>query len=186
MAKISIERVIQLPQQLAPSTMYVVKGADSDIAELYFTSTNGQEIRHLVNKADINAMIASQISSFNNLLLTPNIASRNALELTKNTLVLVQDATGDPTVNSGAALYFFDAATSTFTKVSEYESLDVTLNWASIADRPESSVEDIDDAVAKAHSHSNSAVLDLLGQDEEGKLTFNGLPVGPTVVVAEW
>lgn len=186
MAKISIERVIQLPEQLASSTIYVVKGADSSIAELYFTSTDGQELRHLINKDDINTLIASQISDFNNLLLTSDIPSRDALELSRNILVFVQDATGDTSVSSGAALYFFDASESDFIKVSQYDTSGVVLEWSLIDNRPASSVEAIDDSVSKSHNHSNSDVLNLLGQNEDGDLTFNGKTIGTTVVIADW
>jgi hypothetical protein len=39
---------------------------------------------------------------------------------------IVQDASGDPTVTSGAALYYYRESDTSFNKLSEYESLDVT------------------------------------------------------------
>lgn len=65
----------------------------------------------------------------NNAHLVANIAARDALQpsLTKSGFVLVTDATDDATVTLGAALYFFDIVGGTFTKVSEYESMDVII-----------------------------------------------------------
>ena len=48
-------------------------------------------------------------------------------DLTKSSLIFVVDATGDATVTVGSALYFYDTVGETFTKVSEYESLDLVI-----------------------------------------------------------
>ena len=49
---------------------------------------------------------------------------------------------------------------STGTKIAEYESMDVVLQWNDIQGKPTSAVADIDDAVANRHSHANKALLD--------------------------
>ena len=38
-----------------------------------------------------------------------------------------------------------------------------------------------DDAVSKAHTHSNKDLLDKLGQDENGALTLNGGAVAEAI-----
>lgn len=90
----------------------------------------------------------------NNAHLVANIDARDALQpsLTKSGFVLVVDATDDPTVDVGAALYFYDKVGDAFTKVSEYESLDLP-NM---------------DIVAKL-------------SDIEGVLHYDGLPIGTVV-----
>ena len=88
------------------------------------------------------------------------------------------DASADATVTSGAATYIYNSSTSAWLKIAEHESMDVTIDWTDIQNRPASSVADIDDAVTKRHTHANKTELDKIGQDANGKLTYNGaLPV---------
>jgi hypothetical protein len=47
---------------------------------------------------------------------------------------MVADATGDATVAAGAALYFYNLATTTYVKVAEYESMDLFPNQAVLQD----------------------------------------------------
>lgn len=53
------------------------------------------------------------------------------------------------------------------------------LDWAFLVNGPSSSVANIDDAVSKKHSHTNSSVLDDLS-DTGGALYYNGSSVGGT------
>lgn len=72
----------------------------------------------------------SQIASLdmsNSAVFAADIAARDALVLTKNTFVFVADASADATVDVGAALYFYNLATTSYTKVAEYESMDFTI-----------------------------------------------------------
>ena len=63
-----------------------------------------------------------------------DIATRDTLAagLTKSSLIFVVDATSDATVTVGSALYFYDTVGEAFTKVSEYESLDLIIPNKSI------------------------------------------------------
>ena len=137
-------------------------------------------------------MIANSVAEFSKPRVVDTIAERDALVLTTNTLVMVKDATGDSSVTSGAALYFYDAdatlPTDVWTKVSEYESLDVVMRWENIVGRPTASAADIDDAVSKRHTHANLADLDLIGTSPEGFLMHNGITYNRKAVidVAEW
>ena len=63
----------------------------------------------------------------NSAQLVADIAARDALELTKNSFVLVSDASADPTVDVGAALYFYNMADDSYLKIAEYESLDLVI-----------------------------------------------------------
>lgn len=187
MTQIRIARVLALPAQneLTASTMYIVQGSAAAEAQLYFTGTDASNVRHLPTNAEIDQKISTAIDGFSDMQVVPTIADRDALALTRTTLVLVLDATADSTVTNGSALYVYDFANTTWHKVSEYESLDLTLTWDAIQGRPESSVAAIDDAVAKAHTHANKTVLDDL-TDASGQLAYKGSPIANVVDVAEW
>lgn len=51
--------------------------------------------------------------------------------------------------------------------------LDLQLTWNNITGRPSSSPADIDDAVAKRHTHSNLTQLNKISEDANGFLTYN-------------
>jgi hypothetical protein len=186
MSQLRIERVLTLPSTLTASTMYIVKSATAALAEMYFTDATGAEARHVINKSEIQGLINDSVAAYNAVTVLADIAARDALTPTVNTMVMVLDATGDTTVTAGAATYIFDVVGLTWHKISEFESLDVALNWASILDKPVSAVADIDDAVTKRHTHANAAQLDLIGQDVDGKLTYNGAGVDANLAVSAW
>jgi len=168
---------VPLSSAWLPNTIYYVKDSvDATLTNVYVTNSDATAIRHVITKAEIQVMIDSSLANFNQTVIVSNITERNALVLTKNTPVWVLDATGDTTVTSGAALYLFNVANSTFIKLSEAESMDVVINWSSIQNKPTSSVADIDDAVARKHSHANKSTLDLLTQDAQGYLLVNNAP----------
>lgn len=185
MAQLRIERVASLPAQLTASTLYFVRATDADLAEIVLVGTDVAEVRHLLNKTDVAAMIAAASTELSNIIVVPNIAARDALAPTQNEIVLVVDATGDPSVNQGAATYLYDLATTSWIKIAEYESMDVSFDWSNILNGPSSTPAQIDSAVSQAHTHANKAVLDLLGADEAG-LTYDGQPVGNFITNAEW
>lgn len=122
--------------------------------------------------------------------IVADIAARDALTgVISGTLCWVEDATADSTVDDGAAAYLArvdeNDGTVTWVKVAEAESLDVVLSWANIKDKPTSSVADIDDAVAKKHSHTNKTVLDDISvNDETGNLVFNSVELNGETGIA--
>lgn len=80
--------------------------------------------------ATTDSKIATAIGNLdlsNSAVYAATIAARDALTLTKNSFVMVADATGDATVAAGAALYFYNVDLASFTKVAEYESMDLTI-----------------------------------------------------------
>jgi hypothetical protein len=183
---LNIERVNALPATLTPSTMYIVKSADTTLVDIYFTNSTATELRHVLSKSDVAAMVQQSVSSLSSIHIAATIVARDALTLTSNSFVLVSDATGDATVASGAALYLWNNTTSSFSKITEYESLDIVLRWSDIQNKPTSTVADIDDAVAKKHTHGNSAQLAKIGEDANGLLTYNGEYVTAALSKAEW
>lgn len=86
--------------------------------------------------AHADALVAG-LDMTNSALYALDITARDALEagMTKNSFVMVADASADPTVDAGSALYFRNVSTSTWTKVAEYESMDITIpNLSILAD----------------------------------------------------
>ena len=178
---LTIQRVNALPGTLAAETIYLVKTGNE--LTLTVTGNTGAVVATTVSKADVNTAISTAIGALemsNSVEFAADINARNALTLTKSTFVYVADATIDETVSAGAAMYLYDFPNETWHKVTEYESLDLVVNWDNINGKPSSSVADIDDAVAKRHSHANMAVLDLLTAPG-GKLQYNGEDVGGVI-----
>lgn len=55
--------------------------------------------------------------------------------------------------------------------------MDLNLSWASLADKPNSTVAQIDQAVQNTHTHENKTILDQLNEDASGSLTYKGKAV---------
>lgn len=175
MANFRTHKVTALPGTLqANSIYYVAPPGRPDYVEVYMTGTDPATVKRIVNTVDVQAMIDAAVSGLGGLAIVADIAARNALNPTANAMVVVQNATGDPTVNSGSALYAYQLSTTSWIKLSEYESLDVNLAWASITGRPTSTPAQIDAAVGASHSHANLTQLNQIGQDADGHLTYAG------------
>lgn len=188
MSQVQFFKVTTLPGTLQPDSFYYV--ANGSYAESYITDQAGVA-KALGNSAMINALITDALSSLPSsgapVLFAADIPARDALEpgLTQAVFVLVQDATGDPTVDAGAALYAWNPSTSTWLKVAEYESMDITFTWDAIQGKPTSTPTQIDNAVSLAHSHANKATLDNLSADADG-LLYSGQPVNSRWKTLNW
>ncbi|WP_263147918.1 hypothetical protein [Pseudomonas sp. RIT-PI-AD] len=187
MADITFHKENSLPAQLQAGAFYfILNGA---YAESYLTDANG--VARLVgNSAMINALIAQALQSLPTsgapVLYAVDIAERDALNPTEAVFVIVTDATADPTVERGAAMYAWNPATSAWLKIAEYESMDLQLTWTMLQGGPASTPAQIDDAVSKAHSHPNKPVLDKLSESADGRLRFGGVPIPAEWDVANW
>lgn len=185
---VKIFKETALPGTLEANAIYFVAptGSDADYVECYVTGTDGTVVRHTPTKAEISAMIKSEIGQSNELLIVADIAARDGLSLDEIRLVYVKDATGDTTVNSGGAYYLYDKATTSWIKTGEGESMDVVQRWADIEDKPNSPVTEIDDAVTKRHSHENKTQLDEISEDENGNLTYKDEVVKTYWAKTDW
>ncbi|MEM4958602.1 MAG: hypothetical protein QXX12_01860 [Nanopusillaceae archaeon] len=184
---IKFHRLTALPQTFEPNSIYVIsRPNENTYAEIYITGLTGNVVRRLPNKEDIENLILSYISNANELYIVDTITDRNNLNLNKNAFVLVLDASADPTVDTGSALYVYRVSTGEWIKVAEYESMDVVITWDKIQEKPTSSPQDIDDAVAKRHMHSNLTQLNKIGEDANGNFMYNNQY--PVIVwnTAEW
>jgi len=154
---------------------------------MYVTSADGSTARRIINSDDIQAMIDASVANVSGgIEIVADIAARDALTPTNGKYVLVLDASGDPTVNSGAASYVWRAATSQWIKLTEYESMDMTITWAMIQGGPSSSPSAIDAAVANSHTHANMTQLNMIGEDANGDFTYNGNPPRARLETAGW
>jgi hypothetical protein len=168
-------RETALPGSLAPYAIYYIAPAGQpNHVEIYVTDATGTATRRVLTAADVQSLINTSIASASNLTIVSNIAARNALAPTTSRWAYVTDATGDATVASGGATYLYNPTGSTWIKTSEAEALDVVATWASLTGKPSSAVADIDDAVAKRHTHANATQLNKIGEDGSGNMTYNG------------
>lgn len=175
MSRLKIYRETALPGTLEANSVYLVApAAEPALVEMYVTGASAGTVKRIIDKPMIETMISDAVSSIGGLEIVANIAERDAMTPAANTLVMVLDASADATVSGGAATYAYRSSDTSWTKISEAESMDVTLDWASISGKPTSSVANIDDAVTKRHTHPNKTELDKVGQDVEGNLTYNG------------
>lgn len=174
MARIKFFKETALPGTLQAHSVYLVNPtAKPDFVEIYVTNASAVAKR-IIDETRVQAMIdASGGGGGTELEVVANIAARDALTPTANVQAFVIDASADGTVTSGSATYIYDFANTTWYKTSEFESLDVVLSWENLTDKPSSSVADIDDAVAKKHSHANKTQLDKIDEDGDGNFTYN-------------
>lgn len=179
MANFQVFRETSLPATLEAYSLYfIAPAAKPDYVEIYVTGSSPATVKRVIDEDDIQALIDSAIAASGGVDVVADIAARDALSPTSNVIVLVLDASADATVDSGAATYAYQVSNTTWTKISEAESLDVILDWANLQNGPTSTVADIDDAVSKRHTHANKTELDKIGEDGSGNFTYNGaLPV---------
>lgn len=172
-----------VPSQIEANAIYLVApSAQPSTLEIYVSDAAGTATRKTLDAATVQTMIDASIQAGSGgLVIADDIAARDLLTPTNGTQVLVVDASADPSVTSGAATYVWRESTSTWIKISEAESMDLTFDWANLAGRPTSSASQIDAAVTASHSHTNKTQLDLIGEDAEQNLTYRG--TRPTI---EW
>ena len=157
------------------AVFFVAPTLKPNYIEIYVSNNAGTALKRLLTDADIQALIDTSISGLaGEMPIVADIAARNALSPTKNTQVLVLDATGDSTVASGAATYLYRVSTTSWIKISEAESLDLILQWTNIQGKPTSSPSAIDTAVSNSHTHNgNLTQLNKIGENVDALFTYN-------------
>ena len=185
---VKIHKTTTLPSTLEAHAVYLVAPpAKPNYVEMYVTSADGSAARRIINSDDIQAMIDAAVANVTGgVEIVADIAARNALTPTNGQYVLVLDASADPTVNSGAASYVWRQATSQWIKLTEYESLDMTITWAMIQGKPTSAPSAIDAAVANSHTHDNMTHLSKVGEDGSGDFTYGGQYPRARLETAGW
>lgn len=226
MSKIKFFRENALPGTPSANSIYFISKTinSNDFAEMYVTNASG--VARQVSGEDLVNAIIDTLKAQNNGLATldsggkipvgqlpagigiefeivANIAARNALSPTKNILCLVLDASADPTVTAGNALYAYQQSNTTWHKVAEFESMDLSGLMSKFRVRANTSTaQDVVDndllsfagstyiqvtrsgltftftlIGGAAHQHSNKAVLDKMSEDGDGDLNYDGTPV---------
>jgi hypothetical protein len=95
MTTLNIERLNALPSEITPSTLYILKGSESDLAELYFSSEDGLTVRHLINKEEIIDLISTNTS-----LTSDGLTTARSLSMTGDgSWTVVFDGTDDVTAD---------------------------------------------------------------------------------------
>lgn len=153
MANLKLSKLTTLPGSLEANHIYLVKAGGSTYGDLIVADSAGNGVE-FVSDARINSLIMA--ASNPEVQLYADIAARDAATLTANSIVLVTDASADATVASGAAMYFYDNTGSTFTKVTEFESLDVVLDWNNLINGPSSTAAQIDATVAQTSANTTA------------------------------
>lgn len=196
MSKFKIVRVTELPSTITPSTMYILKRPGSEVAEVHFTNNNGTTIVPGISEQFVEQKVASLLGSgMGSIDIVDNIDERNRLTKSGNMLVMVLDATGDEFGSVGTALYLYRANNNSYYRISVFNENgaavgsggSVDLLWNSILGKPNSTPEQIDEAVALAHDHVNKTSLDRIGVSEEGVLTVDNKEFANIVMIpGDW
>lgn len=185
MAVYQVYKETSLPGSLQPHSIYLVAPvAHPGFLEIYVTDAAGTAQRRTHKVEDIQAMIDTSIAAVGSTTVVANIAARDALTSIEGDQVLVTDASADATVTSGAATYVYNGAA--WVKISEAESMDITLNWSDIVGKPTSSAAAIDTAVTNSHTHANKTQLDKVGEDGNGEMTYNSQNIRARLETTGW
>lgn len=179
MAIYQVFKETTLPGTLDAHSIYLVApAARPDYVEMYVTGSSASTVKRIIDATRVQEMIDASVGGISGIGIVDDIAARDALSPTTNLQVFVLDASGDSTVTSGGATYLYRLSNTTWYKISEAESMDLVVTWASITGKPTSSAAAIDAAVSNSHTHANKTELDKIGEDVNGNLTYDGsLPV---------
>jgi hypothetical protein len=188
MAVLQIHKVTALPTPVVGNSVYLVAPtAKPNYVEMYVTNTDATVTKRIINSDDIQAMIDASIAAAGcGVTIVDTIAARDALAKSNGMYVLVIDATGDSTVTSGSASYVWRSATSSWIKLTEYESLDLQLTWDNLTGKPSSTPAQIDSAVTNSHTHSNMTQLSKIDEDSNGNLIYGGNPPRARLETVGW
>ena len=200
MATLDIQRLLAPPTTFVANTLYIVRGTRTGFFDLYIVGTDATDVRYQqgIDEDRINEIIDSRLASFATSLVYDDIAQRDAdmVNMTSDRMVFVRDAQADTTVDTkldangdpvpSAAFYLYKHNTTEYIKLVDWNDIDLVLKWDAIQNRPVSTVTQIDEAVAKMHTHPNPTVLDNLG-DSSDMLTYKGVVLNTVqLTTSEW
>lgn len=175
MQPLTIYRETALPSDLKTNAVYLIAPSNTtDYVEIYVVGNTLENTRRSITSKDVENQIIQALKNHNQLTVVNNIDERNLIE-NPNGEVFVLDATGDNTVSSGGARYLYN--NGQWLKIAETESMDLSFAWNALIGKPESTPQQIDNAVNLSHNHANASELNKIGQDEKGNLTYDNKPV---------
>lgn len=171
MSVMSFYKVDSLPETLEPNALYFIPGGNINLLEIYATDMMGEYVRGTIGIDAIREIASTSVAS----TLVRSVSTYDDLATLSTTMARVAfviDASGDPTVESGAATYLYNSRSGVWVKVAEFESMDISSNWANIQGKPSATPQQLDNAVLNSHLHSNKAILDKFITDAAGKLQY--------------
>lgn len=97
MTALAIKRVLAVPSLPAdPSTLYFVKSGEAGLLEVYVSSNDGSELRHVLNKAEVAAMVgaansatATKLATARNIDLTGDASGSTSFDGSANVEIAV-------------------------------------------------------------------------------------------------
>lgn len=165
-SKVNFIRLNAVPTQWIPDSIYFIKNYSptDPIADLYITDMAGNPLR--VGNADLTQeLIATFFHDKRIFKIFDDIAQRDQYIQSNPDyaqLFLVIDASDDPNVTSNSAFYGYRPAFTGHDAevffISDFESQNISLNWSNIENRPSSTVEAIDLAVASYQNLYNASL----------------------------
>ena len=179
------ETALPSPSDLQPHAIYYINPTQyPDYVEIYVTDSLGIAKR-LFGRQDVQTLFAEFKASQGQLSVVDTYAQVAQIQNPiVGSEVFVIDATGDTTVKSGGARYLWTG--TKWLKISETESMDINFSYNGLTDKPNSSVQEIDNAVAVAHTHANKSQLDKISEDTEGNFTYGGKAVATQWSTTAW
>jgi hypothetical protein len=171
MSVMSFFKVETLPETLVANAIYFVPDIGSTFVNIFVTDSSGQSMRSTVSTHAIRSI--AQVSTTNTVVKSvATFSGLSELDPLYTKIAFVIDASGDSTVKSGAATYIFNTTINSWVKVAEFESMDVSLVWANILDKPNSTPTQIDNSVLYSHHHANKNIIDRFDLAADGTPTY--------------
>lgn len=167
------DRVPDVPEERIKNCVYLTKLPGANEFDIYVVDGNGN-VHSNFNEDRFRTLFNQYSQNLNVLFVVETIEARDLLVLNQNSLVYVADATGDNGITRGYAFYFYVKALNRFTLLLKEDV--PPPRWEDMVGRPESSPEQIDNAVLLAHNHENKSTLDNLA-NVNNELHFRGAPV---------
>lgn len=186
---LSFAKVLTLPATPVANCFYMTPDATSGL-RLTVSDAVGRVYRSTMRETTIDSEIVRMVARANELkvVATYTDLTNSAFSdstFNRNQIYYVLDASGDPSVVSGPAMYILDWTTGTVHKIAEGVAENFSPDWTTVLGRPASEIVDIDDAVTKRHSHANLAELNSVTVDGD-QVLVSGTALRPAVRTAIW
>jgi len=162
MSLINIRRVIALPATPDVNTLYFVRGSEANLMELVMVGDNASEIRHIVNKAEIAAMIAAAGGGGGGGGAATQLQTARTISATGDATWSVSfDGSGD--VTAALTLANTGIAEGTYTKVTfDAKGRAISANVLTSSDIPNLDASKITSGILNRDTTGNAATADAL------------------------
>lgn len=186
MSTLNILRVTELPAELLPHALYVIKSTEFGLAEMVFTDREANPLK-IIDSTVVATMISGSLGRASTIDIVDTIQDRDALEFQNNSMVYVINAAPEGQLPY-SALYAYKHQTEQYFLLFKTDGNgDVIDNvlWSQLQGAPESTPEQIDAAVNNSHSHENISVLENISEGDDGQLLYKGEPILTIKVIGD-